>query len=321
MGVNKSEFALLCELKNKLSFQGRVLQLGRQRVSMTFGTLKAILSSYSLPPYKPEAPLSVHGQPTDEVFFKALGFSEVESLDAHGFEGATIVHDLNLPVPDEWKERYDFIYDGGTSEHVFNFPQCLKNIYDLLKPGGFIVHHVPTSNYVNHGFYSFNPIVFTEYYSANKFDLIDVFICEAPRNFHRANVYVYKYDAAQERRFDCFNHGLGLRRHVDTFVVAQKNEYSTKDVIPQQNAYQSVWQSVDNGAVRASKPSLLARICNKLKNILSPGQYQYAKRVYQCIMQRQYTFEHLFGIKPFLACEVLISYLIKGRRPPLHGRY
>jgi 2-polyprenyl-3-methyl-5-hydroxy-6-metoxy-1,4-benzoquinol methylase len=60
----------------------------------------------------------------------------VEAVDNSGYEGAALVHDLNRPIPKGWEERYDTIVDGGTLEHVFNFPQALANCMRMVRTGG-----------------------------------------------------------------------------------------------------------------------------------------------------------------------------------------
>jgi hypothetical protein len=52
-----------------------------------------------------------------EDILAPLGF-EVSSVDASDYEGATIVHDLNIPIPRELVEQFDIVWDGGTLEHV-----------------------------------------------------------------------------------------------------------------------------------------------------------------------------------------------------------
>src|SRR5438552_3492021 len=66
-----------------------------------------------------------------EPFFKMLGAEKVDSLDASGFEGATLVHDLNMPVPQSLKGRFDVVCDGGTIEHVLNFPVVIRNVMEM----------------------------------------------------------------------------------------------------------------------------------------------------------------------------------------------
>jgi SAM-dependent methyltransferase len=78
-------------------------------------------------------------------------------MDASGFEGATIVHDLNLPVPEELKGRFDVVCDAGTIEHVINFPAVVRNCFAMVKTGGHLILGTPANNFFGHGFYQFSP--------------------------------------------------------------------------------------------------------------------------------------------------------------------
>src|SRR5205823_187017 len=62
-----------------------------------------------------------------EPFLRALGAEEVCSLDASSYEQASEVVDFNAPAPDRLKNRFTAVLDGGTLEHVFNFPQAVRN--------------------------------------------------------------------------------------------------------------------------------------------------------------------------------------------------
>src|SRR6185295_9992131 len=95
-----------------------------------------------------------------EPLFHALGARKVFALDASAFEGAQVVHDLNLPIGPDLQEKFDLVYDGGTLEHVFNFPVALKNCMQLVRPGGQLILHTVTNNYCGHGFYQFSPELF-----------------------------------------------------------------------------------------------------------------------------------------------------------------
>jgi SAM-dependent methyltransferase len=81
------------------------------------------------------------------------------------FEGAEVVHDLNKPLPQQFKERFDLVYDGGTLEHVFNFPLALQNCMEMLRPGGRLFLHTIANNYCGHGFYQFSPELFFRVFS------------------------------------------------------------------------------------------------------------------------------------------------------------
>ena len=108
----------------------------------------------------------------DVSFFKSIGFQSVESCDVSDYEGTKHVLDLNLPVPMDFYDSYDVIVDGGTLEHIFNIPQVLENIFNMLKTGGRIIHLTPTSNFVDHGFYMFSPTLFFDYYTVNRWNIV-----------------------------------------------------------------------------------------------------------------------------------------------------
>lgn len=71
-----------------------------------------------------------------EKFFKFLGVKNLDVMDYSDYEGANIIHDLNEPLPDTLKEKYDVVLDGGTMEHVFNYPIALRNSMDAVHRGG-----------------------------------------------------------------------------------------------------------------------------------------------------------------------------------------
>lgn len=101
--------------------------------------------------------------------FRWIGFDIVHAMDVSDYEGADIIWDLNAPIPKELYRQYDYIYDGGTLEHVFNTRQALENLARMLKPKGVIVHDLPAAKLCNHGFYTFSPTLFTDFYCANGF--------------------------------------------------------------------------------------------------------------------------------------------------------
>src|SRR5207249_7181017 len=92
-----------------------------------------------------------------EPFFEALGAEKVDSMDASSFEKASIVHDLNVPVPGELKTRFDVVCDGGTIEHVINFPVVIRNCMEMVKVDGHLILGSPANNLFVHGFYQFSP--------------------------------------------------------------------------------------------------------------------------------------------------------------------
>lgn len=176
-----------------------------------------------------------------EAFLRELGAREVASLDYSDYEGATLLHDLNQPVPQEWDEQYDMILDGGSLEHVFQFPTALASCMRMLKKGGHFVTVTPSNNYSGHGFYQFSAELFFRVFSReNGFSLPLVAFAEARRGGKLYRVD----DPAKLRRRVLF----GGRGPLLLLVVARRDEICPIfETLPAQSSYAQVWQ---NGACK-----------------------------------------------------------------------
>src|SRR5215469_2247195 len=116
LDLKTAEF-LLSEAERKVSFK-RLLVLGRQSVAMTpFETTRV----------KELTGISLHPAGFADEFFRALGATDLSFLDRSEYEGAEVLLDLNKPLPPRYHERFDAVIDGGTLEHIFNFPAALKS--------------------------------------------------------------------------------------------------------------------------------------------------------------------------------------------------
>jgi SAM-dependent methyltransferase len=100
-----------------------------------------------------------------EPLFEILGAESTDSMDYSDYEQASIIHDLNEPIPAELKNRFDTIVDGGTIEHVFNYPVAIRNCMEALKTGGHYIAISPANNQMGHGFYQFSPDLYYRVFS------------------------------------------------------------------------------------------------------------------------------------------------------------
>lgn len=184
MGINlNAGFSrIIKEKRGYEEFKGMsFLMLGKQDVNFNRGKLKWILNRVGFQYRKDIIEIDDYDERNEKIdscdLFKLLGFKEVYALDISDYEGADIICDLALSeLPEELIERFDYIYDGGVLEHIFNFPQALTNTSKMLKVGGKIIHDVPCGNYVDHGFYSFSPTCFIDYYTTNNFFIDDIYL-------------------------------------------------------------------------------------------------------------------------------------------------
>ena len=128
MGIPKAGATLLYELKKDHALGDSLLQLGKQALYVEADQLPGIAAQFGFDVNMDDVVIDESGEYVadtynDTIFFNKLGFKTVTSLDYSDYEGADLIHDLNNPIPDSLHDKFDFVYDGGTLEHVFDFPQ------------------------------------------------------------------------------------------------------------------------------------------------------------------------------------------------------
>jgi hypothetical protein len=96
----------------------------------------------------------------DRFLCEAFGCERVTSFDASDFEGATVMHDMNLPIAARWHGRFDAVIEMGSLEHIFHFPTAIANLMQMTRVGGRLFIVTPANNYLGHGFYQFGPDLF-----------------------------------------------------------------------------------------------------------------------------------------------------------------
>jgi len=132
----------------------------------------------------------------DKLLKEHFNLLSLNALDYSSFENADIIHDLNTPLENS-KKQFDTIVDFGTSEHVFNVTECLKNISNLCKINGHIVHCLPANNNCGHGFWQFSPeLFFSIYNDKNGFNETEIFLINL---FDKENWYKIKKQKLGER--------------------------------------------------------------------------------------------------------------------------
>ena len=125
----------------------------------------------------------------DNLLKQHFNLLSLNALDYSSFEDADIIHDLNIPLENSNKQ-FNTIIDFGTSEHVFNVTECLKNISNLCKINGHIVHCLPANNNCGHGFWQFSPELFFNIYdNRNGFDETEIFLINLfdKKNWYKIN--------------------------------------------------------------------------------------------------------------------------------------
>jgi SAM-dependent methyltransferase len=231
MGLERNGVALLSKMRTDGVTFGRVLTLGRQGIYLEPHEYRRIVSRHT---GRSPNDVPVYA----DALLQALGAGSVDAMDASPFEGATLVHDLNRPVSADWHDRFDLVIDGGTLEHVFNFPIAIGNIIRMLRVGGRFVGLSPTNGWCGHGFYQFSPELFWRTFAPdNGCSIVEMYVAEPD-----GSCYAVAEPARVRTRVElCTTLPMTLLVHAR--VDARRDLFTTA---PQQSDYVAVWS--DAGA-------------------------------------------------------------------------
>lgn len=110
---------------------------------------------------------------TAKQFYEKIGFEEYKSIDADGTENS-FIFDLNTDIVEKYnfREKYDFVTNLGTSEHVFNQKNFFLNMHNLTDREGLMFHLVPFEGGINHGFFNYNPNLFFDIAKFNDYEIL-----------------------------------------------------------------------------------------------------------------------------------------------------
>ena len=179
MGITKQHIHVFCMEQARHSvIRGDVLTLGQQTVFATQAQVESIIARYKQIDPKPlpagfDTAMKIAGgvpnSTNADTVLTLLGAESVYVTDVSAYESPDFVFDLNEPVDPVYHERFDTVLDVGTLEHVFDTAVALDSIRRMVKPGGSVVLVNPSSNVMDHGFYSISPTLYWDYFSANGF--------------------------------------------------------------------------------------------------------------------------------------------------------
>ena len=238
MGVDVGVLDFLLQFKGEIG--PAVLQLGRQgfHVPRSSSDPRRVAAEKVLCKYDPQTNLEdlLSEDGFTEKLFKYLGGVDVYSMDASPFEGASLIHALNDPIPESLNERFDTIFDGGTIEHVFDVKQVFDSVKKMLKMGGIILSVNAANNQLGHGFYQFSPELMWRVFSPEagfqvlKMQILPVGLDPQPWDA----IDPLKARARVE---------IGRTPGPAYIVVAAKKLVSfRKDIKPQQSDYSAAWK-------------------------------------------------------------------------------
>jgi hypothetical protein len=108
--------------------------------------------------------------------FQMIGYRSLHTLDAFENDKPEFMWDLCKPIPGEWHQKYDMLFDIGVLEHTSDIFQALENVGNLVKVGGWIVLYLPMVSPINSCMYHPNPPFYFDILAGNGFHNFDAWI-------------------------------------------------------------------------------------------------------------------------------------------------
>ena len=204
-----------------------------------------------------------------EPFFRMLGAQTINSIDYSDYESATVVHDLNCPLPPDLRARYDVVFDGGTLEHVFNFPTALKSCLEMVRVGGLFVQVSNANNFMGHGFWQISPeLMYRSLSEANGFEIVTVMLRELREATPRGRLHA-PYQLARDPNALGWRVELVNRRPTYIITIARRtSEVPIFATAPQQSDYERFWETGLPTAAVASGPTLRTRLIAGVRKLV-----------------------------------------------------
>jgi hypothetical protein len=240
MGITANTIEMLLMARRSGVDFSELALIGRQQfLYLDFATYKAVVARCGLAGSDldlADDQMVRHTTFADQ-WLRRIGSERITSYDASAFEGATCVHDFNLPIPQEHWGRFSTLYDGGSLEHLFNVPVALANCMRMIRIGGHYVAAVPCNQWAGHGFYQFSPELFYGVFSEEN-GFRDTRVC-IYHELGDSEAAVFPNPRQLGRRLE-----FQSRRATSLFVTSRKcAEVEPLARFPQQSDYAAAWQS------------------------------------------------------------------------------
>ena len=168
MGINAELIELVADLHQGGAVAGgSVMEFGAQVVCCLPEVVDRVIGA------RYPADTGSHGEiPHASQLYARLGLPDYSSIDASAEHGALPL-DLNSDLlAGGFTRQFDLVTNLGTLEHCFNQQAGFKNMHDLCRPGGLMLHALIAAGNVNHGFYNYHPRFVADLAAANGYEIV-----------------------------------------------------------------------------------------------------------------------------------------------------
>jgi hypothetical protein len=179
MGLGPPVLELYRQLKLQGAFAGitNVMELGSQDFWCPQQNLiKALFKAFGRPEPEPRllTTSNTQQQPA-RLLYEALGIA-YNCVDVDGRTG-TLVLDMNFDkIPEDEHNKYGLVTNHGTSEHILNQYNVFEMMHNLTMTSGVMVHAVPFTVHLEHGFFNYQPNFFEALARYNSYETIGIWV-------------------------------------------------------------------------------------------------------------------------------------------------
>jgi SAM-dependent methyltransferase len=179
MGLGPPVLELYRQLKILGAFEGvrDVMELGSQDFWCPQQNLvRALCAAFGRGEPAPELlRTSNASQLPARLLYEALGLT-YQCVDVDGRAGSLVL-DMNFDgAPQEHIGNYDLVTNHGTSEHLLNQYNVFKLMHDFTRPGGIMIHAVPFTVHLEHGFFNYQPNFFECLARYNSYEILGLWV-------------------------------------------------------------------------------------------------------------------------------------------------
>jgi hypothetical protein len=236
MGLDTNGVKFLLAAKASGVCFKNVATIGRQQLHLGLKVLKTNLRLFNFNKTDLEVKnLLLEENGYVDSLLRMLGAVRICSIDASSYEGASFIHDMNRKIPNDLKNAFTVVIDGGSLEHIFDFPTAIKNCMEMVQIGGHFLSITPVNNFMGHGFYQFSPELFFRLFTKdNGFNLERAMLFESRP---KASWYKVVDPDLVGKRIDFVN-------AYPTYLLVQAKKINPNLVflsVPQQGYYTKSW--------------------------------------------------------------------------------
>jgi SAM-dependent methyltransferase len=206
VGILPKHIHLLAMEQSAHPIKGAVLTLGQQAVYSTLEEARNLIQTYNIIPVDIPKKFDTKNKipswnetymnrfTNAQALLTLLGAEKVSVADCSSYENPDYIIDLNNDIDEEFEAKFDVILDVGTLEHIFDIPTAFSNLKKMLKKGGQLILILPASGAIDHGFYSFSPTLFFDYFKKNGFGNFSCYLSEGSQLSYMKKGKIYKYN-------------------------------------------------------------------------------------------------------------------------------